>query len=171
MTRLGNCRLGAILLQLIFPSWCCWKIFYLRMEIVINFSFSRALAEKTLFVKALPKSQSSMKLLFFLLVLAANLQHLCYDSDFVQILNKSLLYLWFKRFISFFFSCTKNCFLLILKQYINNSSLKFCCRLVYCDKFNNFPGVFPSTKICLPVLQSICLILRGSWTTYLLYWS
>ena len=72
------------------------------MEIVINFSFSRALAEKTLFVKALPKSQSSMKF-FFLLVLAANLQHLCYDSDFVQILNKSLLYLWFKRFISFFF--------------------------------------------------------------------
>ena len=141
MTRLGNCRLGAILLQLIFPSWCCWKIFYLRMEIVINFSFSRALAEKTLFVKALPKSQSSMKF-FFLLVLAANLQHLCYDSDFVQILNKSLLYLWFKRFISFFFFCTQNFLLLNLKQYLNNSSLKFWCWLVYCDKFNNFPGVF-----------------------------
>ena len=39
---------------------------------------------------------------FFLLVLAANLQHLCYDSDFVQILYKSLSYLWFKRFISFY---------------------------------------------------------------------
>ena len=48
-----------------------------------------------------------MKLFFFLLVLAANLQHLCYDSDFVQIVNKSLLYLWFKRFISFFFLHTK----------------------------------------------------------------
>ena len=141
MTRLGNCRLGAILLQLIFPSWCCWKLFHLRMEIVINFSFSRALAEKTLFVKALPKSQSSMKF-FFLLVLAANLQHLCYDSDFVQILNKSLLYLWFKRFISFFFFSTQNFLLLVLKQHITNSSLKFCCRLVYCDKFNNFPEVF-----------------------------
>lgn len=143
MTRLGNCRLGAVLLQLIFPIWCRWKIFYLLMEIVINFSFSRALAEKTLFVKALPKSQSSMKF-FFLLVLAANLQHLCYDSDFVQILNKSLSYLWFKRFISFFFFffCTQNFLLLILKQYLNNSSLKFCCWLVYCDKFNNFPGVF-----------------------------
>lgn len=111
------------------------------MEIVINFSFSRALAEKTLFVKALPKSQSSMKF-FFLLVLAANLQHLCYDSDFVQILNKSLLYLWFKRFISFFFFSTQNFLLLVLKQHITNSSLKFCCRLVYCDKFNNFQKFF-----------------------------
>lgn len=112
------------------------------MEIVINFSFSRALAEKILFVKALPKSQSSMKLFFFLLVLAANLQHLCYDSDFVQILNKSLLYLWFKRFISFFFFSTQNFLLLVLKQHITNSSLKFCCRLVYCDKFNNFQKFF-----------------------------
>lgn len=79
---------------------------------------------------------------FFLLVLAANLHHLCYDSDFVQILNKSLLYLWFKRFISFFFFSTQNFLLLVLKQHITNSSLKFCCRLVYCDKFNNFQKFF-----------------------------
>ena len=142
MTRLGNCRLGAILLRLIFPIWCRWKIFYLRMEIVINFPSLERLPRKPCLWKHFQKANPQWSF-FFLLVLAANLQHLCYDSDFVQILNKSLSYLWFKRFISFFFFfCTQNFLLLILNQYLNNSSLKFCCWLVYCDKFNNFPGVF-----------------------------
>ena len=125
------------------------------MEIVINFSFSRTLAEKILFVKALPKSQSSMKLFFFLLVLAANLQHLCYDSDFVQILNKSLLYLWFKRFISFFFFSTQNFLLLVLKQHITNSSLNFAVgwftviNLIIFQKFFIYKDLSPCTSINL----------------------